>query len=209
MKAMRDVNEATVVGTVNRPVRVNPTKNGSVANVSVETKQIRGDKSFSTYHDVTCWNDLADVAATLKEGDRVFVTGRMTTDSWEKDGVKQYKKILTASSFGKITQGADSSDSVESKPAASSRPQGGPPGSGFSGGKADRSVFPYVDNVNKISWDKPDASGFSYAGKGGEEYCVSWANPKDPTKGGTLYILKDEDGWSESGFVGDDSDIPF
>tara|TARA_Y100001973_G_C5182692_1_gene325859 strand:+ start:810 stop:1421 length:612 start_codon:yes stop_codon:yes gene_type:complete len=203
---MRDINEATVLGTVNQPVRVNPTKNGSVANVSVETKQVRGDNSFSTYHNVTCWNDLADIASTLQEGDRVFATGRISTDSYEKNGQKIYKKILTASAFAKIAQGADS---AEKPSAAPSGPQGGPPGSGFSGGKGGRSAFPYTDTVNKISWNKPEADGFSYAGKEGEEYCVSWADPKDPAKGGTLYIFKDVEGWSPNGRVGDDSDIPF
>lgn len=203
---MRDVNEATLVGTVNRPVRVNPTKNGSVANVSVETKQVRGDNSFTTYHDVTCWNDLADVAATVKEGDRVFVIGRMTTDSWEKDGQKQYKKIITASAFAKVAQSAGG----DAKSAAASRgSQGGPPGSGFSGGKGGRSTFPYLDNQNKISWEEPSADGFSYAGKGGEEYCVSWADPSNPSKGGTLYIFDDEGGWQVTGSVQPDADLPF
>ena len=205
---MRDVNEATILGTVNQPVRVNPTKNGSVANVSVETKQARGEHTFSTYHNVTCWNDLADVASTLKEGDRVFATGRMTTDSWEKDGVKQYKKILTASAFAKIAQGAGG-DAKADADAASKPMQGGPLGSGFSGGKGGRSTFPYLDSQNEISWDSPDASGFSYAGKGGQEYCVSWADPKNPSKGGTFYTFKDEGGWKVTGSVQPDADLPF
>ena len=203
---MRDINEATILGTVNQPVRVNPTKNGSVANVSVETKQVRGEHTFSTYHNVTCWNDLAELASTLKEGDRVLAMGRITTDSYEKNGQKVYKKILTAASFAKIDKGVGGYAKAS---AASSSPQGGPPGSGFRGGKGNASAFPYVDSTHKISWDKPDASGFSYAGKEGEEYCVAWTNPKDPLKGGALYIFKDVDGWSQIGFVGDDSDIPF
>jgi single-stranded DNA-binding protein len=203
---MRDINEATLLGTVNQPVRVNPTKNGSVANVSIETKQVRGDKSFSTYHNVTCWNDLADIAATLQEGDRVFATGRISTDSYEKGGQKVYKKILTASAFAKIAQGADSGETASAAPSA---PQGGPPGSGFSGGKGGGSAFPYVDKLLKVSWNKPEPDGFSYSGKGGKEYCASWKDPTNPKKGGTVYWLTENDGWEERAHILEDSDIPF
>ena len=206
----RDVNSMTIVGTVNRPVRVSPTKNGSVANVSVETKRVRGDRSFSTYHDVTCWNTLADVASTLAEGDRVYVTGSISTDSWEgKDGQKQYKKIVTASSFGKIESGA-SSDDLEDK-FSKARPQGGPPGS-FSSGGGKKSTFPYADTAHKVSWPKPDDSGFSYADDGVAQLCVAWADPTDPSKGGTVYQFADDE-WMPYGEVDTvlftDDDIPF
>ena len=200
---MRDINEVKILGTVTQPVRVNPTKSGSVANISVVTIKKRGEYDIKKFHNVTCWNDLAQEASALKEGDRVFVSGSMETDSYDKDGVRQYKDKITA----QVLIRAAASSSAPSM----TQTQGGPPGS-FSGGGGRKSTFPYADTAHKVSWPKPDESGFSYAEDGIAQLCVAWTNPSDPSQGGTVYQFADND-WQEHGQVDQllikDDDIPF
>jgi len=200
---MRDINEVKLLGTVSQPVRVNDTKSGSVANVSLVTSMKRGEYDIKKFHSVTCWNDLADMASTLKEGDRLFVSGRIDTDKYEKNGQTVYKDKITANAIAKV---AGSSES-----AAPSRPAGGPPGS-FSDGGGRKSTFPYADTAHKVSWPKPDDSGFSYADDGVAQLCVAWADPTDPSKGGTVYQFADDE-WMPYGEVDTvlftDDDIPF
>tara|TARA_R100001163_G_scaffold55702_1_gene43239 strand:- start:71 stop:673 length:603 start_codon:yes stop_codon:yes gene_type:complete len=200
---MRDINEVKLLGTVSQAVRVSDTKTGSVANVSLVTSMKRGEYDIKKYHSITCWNDLADMASSLKEGDRLFVSGRIDTDKYEKNGQTVYKDKITASAIAKVVGGSESD--------APSRPAGGPPGS-FSSGGGRKSTFPYADKAHKVSWPKPDESGFSYADDGVAQLCVAWTDPKDPTKGGTVYQLADND-WEPFGEVDaaviTDDDIPF
>ena len=189
---MRDINNVTILGTVAREVRVNPTKSGSVANISVLTVKKRGEYDIKKFHNVTCWNDLADEASSLKEGDRVLVFGSLESDKYEKDGQMVYKDKITASALERTVArvAADSSNQTH----------GGPPGS-FSSGGGSKSTFPYADKVHKVSWAKPDESGFSYSDNNGVSLSASWADPTDPTKGGTVYEFV-ENKWEQCGEVG-------
>tara|TARA_R110000751_G_scaffold98977_2_gene192316 strand:+ start:2197 stop:2835 length:639 start_codon:yes stop_codon:yes gene_type:complete len=212
---MRDMNEIKILGTVTQEVRVNPTKSGSVANVSVVTTQKRGEYDIKKFHSITCWNDLSDEASKLKTGDRVFVGGRMDTEKYEKDGQTIYKDKITASVIARVASQAEESGTKEvatSQPPASN----GPPVS-FSGGGGNQSAFPYVDMTRKVSWPTPDESGFSYADKGGDSLCVSWADPAKPSDGGTVYQYNGSE-WEPTGKVPTgpgstknltDKDIPF
>jgi single-strand DNA-binding protein len=203
---MRDINEVKLLGTVSQPVRVNPTKNGSVANVSIVTSMKRGEYDIKKFHSITCWNELANEAGSLKEGDRLFVSGRIDTDKYEKNGQTVYKDKITANAIARVMGGVEVGSDE-----APSRPAGGPPGS-FSSGGGRKSTFPYADKAHKVSWPKPDESGFSYADDGVAQLCVAWTDPTSPDKGGAVYQLVDNN-WSAHGEVDSvlitDDDIPF
>lgn len=199
---MRDVNEVKVLGTVAQAPRVNDTKGGRVANISVVTSKKRGEYDIKKYHSVTCWNELADIAASLVEGDRVFVGGSLDTDKYEKDGQTVYKDKITASVLAKVLSSAESGGQSSKK--------GGPPGS-FNTREGRKSTFPYADKAHKVSWPAPDESGFSYANDGFAELCVAWTEPTDPSRGGAVYQFADGD-WLPHGEVGKvpvDDDLPF
>ena len=203
---MRDINEVKILGTITQPVRVNQTKSGgSVANLSVVTIKKRGEYDIKKFHNVTCWNDLAEEAAKLKEGDRVFVSGSLETDSYDAkgDGSKQYRDKITAAVLIRAAATASS--------ASPSQPQGGPPSS-FSKGGGTKSTFPYADAAHKVSWPKPDESGFSYVVDVDASLCVAWAQPDNPDMGGTVYRFVNEE-WEEFGEVNSrpitDDEIPF
>ena len=47
-----------------------------------------------TSMDVKAWGGRANAAEYLKKGDGCVVQGYIKEENWEKDGVKQYKKII-------------------------------------------------------------------------------------------------------------------
>ncbi len=52
------------------------------------------------WHKVTLWRNLADIANQyLKKGSKVFVEGRISTSSYEKDGITRYFTEVVAQSL--------------------------------------------------------------------------------------------------------------
>lgn len=84
----------TLVGNVGRVPRRRVTSAGvSVTDFRLASTPRRLDKAAGTWSDgettwfgVTCWRALADhVAESLLVGDRVVVTGRLSTSSWKTE----------------------------------------------------------------------------------------------------------------------------
>ena len=85
----------TVVGNVAGPPRQRTTPAGvAVSDFRIAATPRRLDRAANTWSDgetiwfgVSTWRGLAEhVAASLKKGDRVVVSGRLTTRSWEVEG---------------------------------------------------------------------------------------------------------------------------
>ena len=85
----------TVVGHVAGPPRLRTTAAGvSVADFRIASTPRRQDRSDGSWSDgetiwfgVSVWRGLAEhVAGSLKKGDKVVVSGRLTTRSWEVEG---------------------------------------------------------------------------------------------------------------------------
>lgn len=54
-----------------------------------------------TFVSATAWRTLAEnVAESLSKGARVIVTGRLTTERWEKDGAKRERLALAIEGIG-------------------------------------------------------------------------------------------------------------
>jgi len=102
--------QITVVGHLAWPPRSRTLAGGTVvADFRIGTTPRRFDKSSGQWSDletlwfgVTCWRDLAEHATTsLKKGDRVVVTGRLSTKSWTtKEGEQRSGLEIDASSVG-------------------------------------------------------------------------------------------------------------
>ena len=100
----------TVVGNVAGPPRQRSTPNGvSVADFRIAATPRRQDRATEAWSDgetmwfgVTAWRALAEhCAASLKKGDRVVVTGRLTTRSWQTDGGERRSALeVEASTVG-------------------------------------------------------------------------------------------------------------
>lgn len=95
---MSSVNKVFVLGNVGQEPQIKVFDNGdmktsfSVA-ASDQWTDKNGEKKESTeWFNVVCYRQLGKIASDLvKKGSKVFIEGRLKTNSWEKDGVKHYK----------------------------------------------------------------------------------------------------------------------
>lgn len=101
------LNRVEVIGNLTRDPELRYTPNGqAVASFAVATNRRYPDQQGNwieadpEYHEVVTWAKLAEgVNRTLKKGDRVFVTGRSQTQSWEgQDGHRRTKTEIVADS---------------------------------------------------------------------------------------------------------------
>ena len=97
----------------------------SVVSFSVAENRRWADKTTGatqeavTYLDVTAWGPMAThVAASLRTGDRVLVTGRLEQRSWEgTDGQRHTKHELVATEVAASLRYAEASITRAAKPA--------------------------------------------------------------------------------------------
>lgn len=102
--------QITVVGHVGWQPRLRTLAGGTVvADVRVAVTPSRFDKTTQAWvdqetlwFDVTCWRSLAEHAVlSLNKGDKVIVTGRLSTRSWtDKGGESRTSLEIDASSVG-------------------------------------------------------------------------------------------------------------
>ena len=84
-----------------------------------ETRSWENSKTF--YVDATAWEQTAErLADQIKKGDQVYVSGRLETQSWEKDGEKRSKPSLTVRTMRKLEK------SQAPQPSPSQPPQNAP-----------------------------------------------------------------------------------
>lgn len=86
-----------------------------------DTRQWENTNTF--YVDGTAWEQTAErLADQIKKGDQVYVSGRLRTESWEKDGEKKSKPALTIRTMRKLEKNAPAQQPAPS--AWQSSPQG-------------------------------------------------------------------------------------
>ncbi len=99
------LNRADVVGNVSRDPELRTTTSGQqVLTLGVATsdrwkdKASNEDRERTEFHNVVIWGELAqEVSRFIKKGNRVFVSGRVQTRSWEtQDGAKRYTTEIIA-----------------------------------------------------------------------------------------------------------------
>ena len=101
--------QITVTGNVGYDPNHKVLASGAVvADFRVATTPRRYDKATEQWRDqetmwfgVTCWRSLADnVAASVRKGDRVVVTGKLSQRTYEKDGERRTVMEIDASAVG-------------------------------------------------------------------------------------------------------------
>lgn len=135
-------NRADIVGNVSRDPELRTTTSGQqVLTLGVATndrwkdKGSGEDRERSEFHNVVIWGDIAEqVSRTLKKGNRVFVSGRVQTRSWETpQGAKRYTTEIIADQVSllgiKNTAAMDSisTEAHHSAPAPSRQEDAGEP----------------------------------------------------------------------------------
>jgi single-strand DNA-binding protein len=117
-------NEANLDGNLGKDPDVRTTANGKkFARFSLATsrkwKDKDGEQQESTeWHNIVCWGWSADVAETLRKGDRALVTGRIQNRKYEKDGQDCYITEINCFTLGTVprTERNDSYNDVAPEP---------------------------------------------------------------------------------------------
>ncbi len=98
-----DINRATLLGNLTRDPELRYTPSGTpVLNFSLVTNRRYKDKTTDQwmdspeYHDITVWQQAEGLAARLQKGTRVYVEGRISTRSYDKNGEKRYRTDINA-----------------------------------------------------------------------------------------------------------------
>ena len=115
----------TIAGNLTRDPELRSVNGGrSVVSFSVAENRRWTDKSGATqeavtYLDVTAWGPMAThVAASLRTGDRVLVTGRLEQRSWEaQDGQRRTKHELVATEVAASLRYAEATLTRATRPA--------------------------------------------------------------------------------------------
>jgi len=92
------INKVIVVGRLGKDPELQYIASGAaVTKFSVAADSGFGDKKKTEWFNVVAWEKTAEACAQyLTKGSLVYVEGRQQTDTWEKDGVKQYRTMLVA-----------------------------------------------------------------------------------------------------------------
>jgi len=126
-----NINHVTLVGRVTKKPELRAMPSGSkVCEIGIATNFTWKDDSGAKKEKVQFTNVVffakrAEVVAQyVEQGQLLGVQGRLETQSWEKDGAKQYKTVVIADSFefGPKKQGG-SAVAASSEPAAIEYPK--------------------------------------------------------------------------------------
>jgi single-strand DNA-binding protein len=95
------MNIVAITGRLGRePVTRHTNSGRAVTNFSIAVDDGFGQDKTTSWFDVTAWAKTGELAARyLHKGSKVGVTGRLTSRSWEKDGVKKNAVEITASNI--------------------------------------------------------------------------------------------------------------
>ena len=123
----RSINQVTLLGNVgNDPdVKTVQTQKGpnTVAKLSLATSSFGGDKEKTDWHRLEAWGNVgAIIGQYVKKGDRLAVTGSVSYDSYEKDGVKTYTTTIKVRDVVLLSDGKERTASAE--PASSGEYEG-------------------------------------------------------------------------------------
>lgn len=124
-----DRNVAYLLGNVTKDVECGQTRSGkSVAHFTVACNERRGgdSKPRVEYVRVCAWSGFAEQAGQLRKGDRVHVEGRISTSSYEQNGVKKYSTEVVASNLAVVKKGPKASGDDQQQETSAAAPVGGP-----------------------------------------------------------------------------------
>lgn len=118
----KGLNKVQLIGHLGRDVELRYTPNGTaVANFSLATTEGYKDNDGNwvdktEWHNIVAWRKLAEICSEyLEKGSKVYLEGKLTTESYEKDdGDRRYVTKIVASSMIMLgNKGGDERQSEE------------------------------------------------------------------------------------------------
>jgi len=170
----KDMNQVILRGRLADDPVIRDVSNGGsqVANLTVATGHVVGEREITDWIRCSAWNYLADTCRDLRKGDLVLVLGRLRISSWtDNDGNKRNSTEVNVENIAYL----GSARSSMPKPVKSDEP------------------FPFVDRTNGISWPEPDKEGYSRVKESNKELCAEWKDSSDPSQGGFMYELVEDE----------------
>lgn len=97
------MNQITLVGNIGEPKIVYTAGGKAILTFGLATNRKINDEQVTVWHNIKCWDSLAEnLAVEIEKGDRVMVTGRVETESWDdKEGNKRTTTVVVADEAGK------------------------------------------------------------------------------------------------------------
>lgn len=93
---MAGLNNCNFIGHLGRDPELKYSNSGTaICNASIAVTEKYKDKENTEWVNLVFWDKLAEVSAQyLSKGGQVYVSGKMQTQSWEKDGQKHSKVVI-------------------------------------------------------------------------------------------------------------------
>jgi len=116
-----NLNKVMVAGRLTRDPELRQLPNGnSVTNLGFVTNRVfkSGDekKEEATFLDVKAWGASGEtIAKYLEKGSPIFIEGRLTLETWESNGEKRSKLVVTLENYKFINDGSRKEKQEEQK----------------------------------------------------------------------------------------------
>lgn len=117
------VNRAILIGNIGKDPELSTLPNGNkVCKFSLATSESYKDKNGewqqqTEWHNITFWGDMAERAARLAKGNTLYVEGKITYRTYEKDGVKRYSTEITGNYYRILKREERAEQPKETQPA--------------------------------------------------------------------------------------------
>ncbi len=118
------INKVILVGNVGKdPVVQYVREDVPVARFPLATNETYKDrdgnkKTTTEWHNITVWRGLAKVVEQyVKKGNQLYIEGKLTTRSYEKDGQTRYFTEIVANNIEMLDRASDSSGSYNNQEA--------------------------------------------------------------------------------------------
>jgi len=117
-----DLNQCTFIGRLGRDPESKAMPSGTeVCDFSIAVGWKSKDKEGAEWVNITAFGKLAEICTQyLNKGSQVMISGRMKTESWDKDGVTNYKTKIIAD---KMQMVGGKSDNPRVNGASTQQPQ--------------------------------------------------------------------------------------
>jgi single-strand DNA-binding protein len=102
---MSDVNQVVLIGRLTRDAELKTTANGTAVNkfsIAVNEKRKVGDewKDNANFFEIVLWGKVGEsIHPYLTKGKQIAITGKLTQERWEQDGVSRQKVVVTAANI--------------------------------------------------------------------------------------------------------------
>lgn len=113
------MNNVNVIGRSARDAELRYTPSGiAVCELNIAVDDGWGENKSTVWLGIVCWQKTAELAASIRKGDRIGISGRLTQDEWDdkETGKKQRKTKVTCERLTFIENKRDQGDTQEAPP---------------------------------------------------------------------------------------------